>query len=268
MSIARALYIVLVLSWTACGGRGEDENAVEEEENLELPPMSVGTIQAVGPHVFTSSLTVASEGDSSARLGDDRIELIWQDLEHYRLTRWRDGAVILEEYREGDILVFRRGAGAFRWGNATPGAEHLTDTITPFSTAIRDFFSELQVRELDAEEGFRRFALSVTRHEGDATNWQRRHFELGHSSLPLTLDGEVTVDQFANRIDARLEGTFRDRGSSGFDEAITELSYFETRIAAPEGVALQPPIGASPMLLERRALEATRVDTSERPPIR
>lgn len=260
---------VVLLSFGACrGGSGENEGE-DNTASVDLPAMSPGTIQAIGPHVFTSSLESSSPDDGEEGPANDRLELVFEDISHYRMSRWSGGALDLEEYREDDMFVFRRTKGPFRWGQAVAGSSYLLDTIHPFERALNHFAGELVIEEIEARkedpETFRRFRLGLRARPEDP-EWEQRSLREGHSALPLSLTGEVTTDEYGNRRQAQLEGTYRDRGLNEFDAEPTTLIYFESRVAAPEGVGLQPPAAATPMIFERRA-ERERVDTSKTAPI-
>lgn len=261
---------LVLLALGACRGGSTEGEGEGEAASVELPAMSPGTIQAIGPHVFTSSLETSGPNDTDGEPANDRLELVFEDISHYRMSRWSDGALDLEEYREDDLFVFRRSKSAFRWGQAVAGSSYLLDTIHPFERALNHFSTELVLEEIEARqedpETFRRFRLGLRPRTGEDPDLEQRSLNAGSSALPLTLTGEVTTDEFGNRRQAQLEGTFRDRGLSGFDEEPTTIVYFEHRVAAPEGVGLQPPAAATPMIFERRA-ERERVDTSKTGPI-
>jgi hypothetical protein len=261
--------VLVLLALGACRGGPQDDEGEGEAPSVTLPAMSPGTIQAIGPHVFTSSLEAHGPNDVDEGEGDDRLELVFEDISRYRMSRWSGGVLDLEEYREDDLFVFRRSKGPFRWGQAVAGSSYLLDTIHPFERALNHFATELVIEEIEAKkedpETFRRFKLTL-RPRLEDPEWEQRSLRGGSSALPLTLTGEVTTDEFGNRRQAQLEGTFRDRGLSGFDEEPSSIVYFESRVAAPEGVGLQPPAAATPMIFERRA-ERERVDTSKTAPI-
>jgi hypothetical protein len=258
-----------LLSLAACRGGEGARDGESQGESVDLPAMSPGTIQAIGPHVFTSSLETSGPDDGEDGPAKDRLELVFEDISHYRMSRWSDGALDLEEYREDDLFVFRRSKGPFRWGQAVAGSSYLLDTIHPFERGLNHFSAELVIEEIETREEdpetFRRFRLGL-RASPEDTEQEPRSRGAGHSALPLTLTGEVTTDEFGNRRQAQLEGTFLDRGLSGFDEDPTTIIYFESRVAAPEGVGLMPPAAATPMIFERKA-ERARVDTSKTAPI-
>ena len=250
----------------SCGGSKEDTRSAEEPTGVELPPMSVGTIQAIGPHVYTSSLKIERPDRGDAPADVERLELIWLDLEHYRLTRWKDGTLAEDEYRDGDLLVFRRGKGAFRWGQPSPGANYLLATITPFDTAMVEFAQDVQIVEESPRsgdpDGYQRFTFSL---RVDAPGSDRDRLSAGHSSVPVAVVGAVLVDGSANRMDVYVEGSYRAKELGQFAEQPTGLLFYETRSAQPGGVELHPPAEAMAMLLERK--QQRLVDTPKTTPI-
>ena len=264
----RSSWIALMALLVSCGGPQPDGADADGPPEVVLPPMSVGTIQGIGPHVYTSSLKFESAAPGDDSVNVERVELIWLDLEHYRLTRWKGGTLAEDEYRDGDLLVFRRGKGAFRWGQPGPGANYLLATITPFDTALVEFAADLQVVEESPRHGdpddYRRFTLSL-RPTDLGADADKNRLEKGHSSVPIALAGVVVVDGTANRMDVQLEGSYRAKNQGKFDEQPTQLIFYETRSMQPGGVDLLPPPEAMVMLLERK--QKRQVDTSKTAPI-
>ena len=251
-----------------CGGGQTGTSTTDTGVATELPPMSVGTIQAMGPHVFTATVEQEAPEGASAPARDDRMELVWQDTRHYRMSTWALGVLDIDEYREGDLLVYRRAKTPFRWGRTSIAPDALGKTITLFDHTLSPFRSALQVMEVDSAPedpaDTRRLELSLAERP---TGTDLEEAARGHSALPLTLVGAVLLDEFDNRVLAEFEGTYRRRDGPLFDEVATTITYSSSRIVHPDGVALQAPPEAAPMLLERKAEEAARVDTSENGPI-
>lgn len=262
--------ICALLAMGACRGGGGAGGGDDAEASVDLPAMSPGTIQAVGPHVFTSTLETSMADAGEHEPANDRLELVYQDIDHYHMSRWSDGTLDLEEYRDEDLFVFRKARSGFRWGQAVAGSSYLLDTIHPFERTLGNFSSELWIEEIDTRpedpEGFRRFSLRLLTRIAEDPAREAKSLAAGHSSLPLTLSGEVVTDEFGNRREAQIDGTFRERRQGAFVEVVTAVTYFESRVAAPDGVGLQPPAAATPMILERKA-ERARVDTSKTAPI-
>ncbi len=265
-----ACALAALLALGACRGKGGPGGDDADEVSAELPAMSPGTIQAIGPHVYTSTLETSRSDAGDGEPANDRLELVYQDIDHYRMSRWSDGVLDLEEYRDDDLFVFRKARGGFRWGQAVAGSSYLLDTIHPCERTLGNFSSELWIEEIDTRpedpEGFRRFTLRLRPEAADDPDREQRALAAGHSSLPLTLSGEVVTDEFGNRREAQIDGTFRDRRQGVFEEMVTAVTYFESRVGAPDGVGLQPPVAATPMILERKA-ERARVDTPKSAPI-
>jgi hypothetical protein len=265
--ITSAMFAALA-GFAACNGGTEKDSGGDAPEQTELPPMSVGTIQALGPHVFASEAEVEAPEGSTARARSDRLELVWQDTKHYRLSTWEAGALYRDQYREGDLVVERGSRTPFRWVKPSVSPDELTETIDPFEVNLSRFRSALDVVEVDsapdAPAGSRRFELGLI----ERTHSEAEEIDRGHSALPLTLTGAVVVDEHANRLSATFEGSYRCRNGSEFDPVATSVSYSESRTPHPDGVALQPPPEASPMLMERKAEDAARVDTPENGPLR
>jgi len=264
----KRLWLALLVLLTSCGGTPEEGSDKDGPSEVTLPPMSVGTIQAIGPHVYSSTLSFERPEDSSLPSTEEQIELVWLGIDHYRLTRWVGGELAEDEYRDGDLLVYRRGKGAFRWGRPVAGANYLMATITPFDSALVEFAENLQVVEEDPRrgdpEGYRRFALTLFQEQLDLEA-ERSRLMKGHSSVPISMSGSVVVDSVGNRIEANVEGTFRRKSRGAFDEQPTKVTFEATRGTPVEGIELLPPPEAAAMVLERK--QQRLIDTSKTAPI-
>jgi len=259
-------WFTVLLLLIACGGDKEGGGDGDDHQQAELPPMSVGTIQMIGPHVYESTLEIERPEGSSLSSSTARVELTWLDLEHYRLTHYKNGTLAEDEYRDGDLLVYRRGKGAFRWGRPSADAGYLMATLTPFDTALVEFAQDLQVAEEKPRPGdpeeYRHFSFTLRPGEGAA---EGSLLAAGHSSVPISVDGSVVVDGTGNRVEASMEGSFRAKARGQFDGQATTVTFSETRAVPAEGVELLPPPEAMAMLLERKL--DRRVDTQKSAPI-
>ncbi len=265
--------VLLCLGLGACKGEETPEVAVEVVAPDELPAMSVGTAQAIGPHRFAAFLTVTPEEGSSTEEEAEQIECTWLDLTRYSLQRHVDGKLKSQEIRKDDLALRRKGSGKFAWRSPRPGPDVLLKTITPFDKLIARFRCRLVVQSVDLlpndPDGFTRYALSLApppaAAEGESAMEQleRRIRDDGHSALPLELAGEVLVDEFGNRREVTLEGSYRKRSRGDFESGAVAVVYAESRTALGPGSGLVVPPEADVMFAVRRAeIEGDQSDDS------
>lgn len=260
LALAGAL---LALSMGGCKGEEEAGDAVVAVSTDELPPMSVGTAQAIGPHRFAANVTVEAEPESGTEPTEEQVECTWIDLTHYSFQRHENGQLRSQDIRDGDMAVRRKKSGRFSWRSPRPGPDVLLKTITPFDTLIARFRNRLVVQAVDLRpedpDGCRRFALSlrpmpaVAEGESALDSLERSTWNAGHSSLPLSLDGEVLVDEFGNRREVILGGSYRKRSGTSFEAGAIEVTYAESRTPLGPGDGLVIPPDAEVMFAVRRA---------------
>lgn len=260
LALAGAL---LALSTSGCKGEQEIGDAVAAASTDELPPMSVGTAQAIGPHRFAANVTVEVEPESGTEPTEEQVECTWLDLTHYSFQRHENGQIRSQDIRDGDMAVRRKKSGRFSWRSPRPGPDVLLKTINSFDTLIARFRSRLVVQAVDLRpedpDGCRRFALSLrpmpalAEGESAAESLERSTWNAGHSSLPLSLDGEVLVDEFGNRREVILEGSYRKRSGTSFEAGAILVTYAESRtLLGPDDGLVVPP-DAEVMFAVRRA---------------
>ncbi len=255
-----------VAALPGCGRTPQDGAPDGEAASLELPPMSEGTIQALGPHLFVGETRVEPAAGSSVLERTDRVELRWQDRHHYHLRRWADGEPRTEEIREDDLLLVRKARGRFQWAAPSPGPTVLRDTIVPGERALADVEA---VAILSAEEGAsetpRRFSIALAPAFAADDDAARSALEAelaqrGASRLPVALDGEAEVDELGNRTRLRVEYTYRVPRGDRFESATVTLVHEESREPRPDGTDLDIPPEAAVMLAEARSARAAADD--------
>ena len=260
--VAVAVVVAAALACGACKGDERSKEALVEDERVELPPMSVGTAQAIGPHRFSATVTILAEPGSSSGAGEERTEVTWLDLTNYTMTRHVDGELKSQDIREGELALKRRAEGRFTWRSPRPGPDVLLKTISPFDTLIARFQSRLLVGLAEPREGdppgHQRYTLSLTPAPGMAEGedplvaLERATLDAGHGTFPVELSGEVRIDELGNRHEVKLEGRYRKRAGASFDVGAVMVSYVEERSALDDTAVLAIPTVALLMFAERR----------------
>ncbi len=264
----RPLGITLTLLVTlqglpSCKGSDDASAPVVAVSTEELPPMSVGTAQAIGPHRFAANVKVDVEEGTVQVPVEEQVECTWIDLTHYSFQRHEDGKLKSQDIRDGDLAVRRKASGRFSFRSPRPGPDVLLKTLTPFDTLIARFRNRLVIQAVDLRpedpDGCKRYALSleplpaVADGASPIEELERSTWDAGHSALPLSLDGEVLVDEFGNRREVILEGSYRKRKGTSFETGAVLVTYAESRTALGPDNGLVIPPDAEVMLAVRRA---------------
>ena len=260
-----ALALALALALFGCKPEGEVEEVEEQPSTTELPPMSVGTAQAIGPHRHFARVVVDVEPGTTTDPEEEQLEVIWLDLTNYSMARHVDGRLKSLEIREGDQAAKRLASGKYAWRSPRPGPDVLLKTLSAFDTLIARFRSRLRVEAVDLlpedPDGWTRYSLSlmpppaVAEGESPMEQLERSTLKDGHSALPLSLIGEVLVDEFGNRRDVILEGSYRKRSGSSFESGAVTVTLAESRVALGPSDGLDIPVEIAVMFAERRSVD-------------
>ncbi len=257
--------LVLGLALVGCKGVEETDQPEEAGVSSELPPMSVGTAQAIGPHRHLARVVVAVEPGASTDPEEEQLEVVWLDLTRYSMSRHVDGRLKSLEIRDGDQAAQRLKSGRYKWRTPRPGPDVLLKTLSAFDTLIARFRSRLLVTPVELlpedPDGWSRYTLSlaplpvVAEGESAMERLERDILNDGHSALPLSLSGEVLVDEFGNRRQVNLEGSYRKRSGAGFESGAVAVTLEESRIALGPSEGLDIPTEVAVLFAERRGTE-------------
>ncbi len=257
-----------LLSLAALAGCTRTADTVDTppgEAAVELPPMSVGTARAMGPHRTTITLTTTRPGEAPRV---ERQEVVWVDLDRFRARQWIDDELQVDEFRDGEIAVRRQGSGAFQRRPPRSGTEILMRTLTPFNVTIGRFTNDLEVRDAGATvepAGGHRYMLSLASigPDGqliDPEGRARRMLQGGDSALPTALEGEVVVDGLGNRLAVTLDGAYHRRRSGRFADEATTVTLRERREPLDSPDELVPPVDAAILIAEQRGAMEEEAD--------
>lgn len=267
------LAVVIAAVLPGCPGSRGTQAQDEVEEAVELPPMSEGTLQTLGPHIFVAETRLVPGEGSDRRARTERIELRWQDRQHYHLRRWVDGERRSEEIREEDWGLVRKGNGSFLPGAPVPGTEVLRDSMVPGDRMLGEVELAAQLREEPREddEAPRRFVLELRSELAveDAAareELERRYADFGATMFPVSVDGEITTDEYGNRTRMRVAYGYRVAEGLVYGAPVIEKIHEESRELAPGGVDLEIPAEAAVWLAEVRSQRAAATSgTPDRP---
>jgi hypothetical protein len=215
------------------------------------PPMSPGTLRALGPHVFEATLDQAGDRQGAFGSRDAGVRLSWAELDTYSFREVDSGRLVREEIRI-DRDLYRRASetGPYQLLDGVPGDSLILHrTITLWESALGPFSQQASFEEQKEStiEGRPVKVWRVTMAPAPtaaadlpvAPEVAARM--LGRTTTVLSLTGSVYVDiETNNRLLAELEGRFVPRadgtGSTVTDEV--HVTYRERRILldVPEDV--------------------------------
>jgi hypothetical protein len=273
--IGAVLGVAITAGLSGCPGPGETQTQDQVVEPVELPPMSEGTLQVLGPHICVAETRLVPGEGSERRARTERIELRWQDRQHYHLRRWVDGERHSEEIREEEWGLVRKGDGPFMPGAAMAGSEVLRDTMVPGNRMLGEVEPAAVLREEPREDDTapRRFVLELRSELAveDAAareDLERRYAEFGATMLPVSVDGEITTDEHGNRTRMRVAYGYRVTDGPGYGAPVIEKIHEESRELAPGGVDLEIPAEAAVWLAEVRSQRAAATSSTPDHPAR
>ncbi len=239
----------------------EEAPTPTETAYAQLPAMSGGTLQELGPHRYTSTIVTRYASDTASRR-EERQELVWQDMHNYRYEVWLDGELHTLEYRQGNHMLRRHGAGSYHFATPTAGTHTLTKTMIPGDVNLAKFRAGLVVEEApvpkedqDPDGKERRLytlALHTAPTEGTGDEVDQKLLAQGHSGIPVTLDGHALVDGLGNRLRLEFDGSYRKRKSGSLEAEPTLVTGTISRQDAPDGLELHPPAEAAVLFFEKQ----------------
>ncbi|MCK6529441.1 hypothetical protein L6R50_18465 [Myxococcota bacterium] len=238
-----AMAAILLLS--GCRRAGD---AVTLEEPVTPPPMSVGTLQALGPHAFHGEVTVQHAG-GEGRDRDAALELRWGGLGRWTLIETERGRVLVERIFTDGKGWARRADGMFGAASPHDAVSDLQRTIVFRDRAFAPFRSRVAWQAIPDTEiegrravGFRMLLAAPAADPARPDDTAARSEGQGGDNRDLvSLEGEMWVDgSTGSRLSERWKGRYATRrgpGRSGTPGEVT-VTYEEAR----SGIGIFPEI--------------------------
>ena len=216
------------------------------------PPMSVGTVRGLGPHVWEARLDL--RGDSKGIWPSREVvsKLVWSELDVWEFEEITGVDKRVE--RQIDQTHYRRQSDGKRWLKTTQPAGNpliLQRTLQLWTQAVSGFGPQVAWRELGQDVVGDR-TVRVLRIElapvpaldtVDPVDPETAARKMGLATTPVELTGTVYVDlQTGNRLLAEIEGRFVPRAVAGWDPSDeVHVTYQEKRTLTSLPPTVRPP---------------------------